>query len=72
MAKYLQLYLDTDFIIPIGVGDSGHFTKFSNAQGSRRLWLFFSHSSNGAAYASSETNKACFEAGKPGYLGDFW
>lgn len=72
MAKYLQLYLDTDFIIPIGVGDSGHFNKYTDQQASRRRWLYFSNSSSGSSFESSEPNKACFEAGKEGYYGAFW
>lgn len=73
MAKYLQLYLDTDFIIPIGVGDSGNFSKYIDQQASRRLWLYFSRQTGtGGTFESTETNKANFEAGREGFFGDFW
>lgn len=72
MAKYLQLYLDTDFIIPIGVGDSGNFSKYSDQQASRRLWLYFSRKSANGIFESSEINKANFEAGREGFFGNFW
>lgn len=71
MAKYLQLYLDTDYIIPIGVGDSGNVNKYIDSQASRRLWLYFSRASNDM-YDSSESNKANFEAGRKGFWGNFW
>ncbi len=72
MATYLQLYLDTDFIIPIGVGDSGNFSKYIDRQASRRRWLYFSRSASGTLFESSEANKANFDAGKEGFYGDFW
>lgn len=72
MAKYLQLYLDTDFIIPIGVGDSGSLNKYIDQQASRRLWLYFSRISSNGMFDSTESNKANFEAGKEGFYGNFW
>lgn len=72
MAKYLQLYLDTDFIIPIGVGDSGNLNKYIDQQASRRLWLYFSRISSNGMFDSSESNKANFEAGREGFFGNFW
>lgn len=72
MAKYLQLYLDTDFIIPIGVGDSGNFSKYIDQEASRRLWLYFSRKSGGGTFESAEINKANFEAGREGFFGNFW
>lgn len=72
MAKYLQLYLDTDFIIPIGVGDSGSLNKFIDQQASRRLWLYFSRISSNGMFDSTESNKANFEAGREGFFGNFW
>ena len=72
MAKYLQLYLDTDFIIPIGVGDSGNVNKYIDSQASRRLWLYFSRVSSNGMFDSVESNKANFEAGREGFYGDFW
>ena len=71
MAKYIQLYLDTDFILPIGVGESGDFQKYIDQQASRRLWLYFNKAANGM-YESNEANKANFEAGRDGFYGDFW
>jgi len=71
MAKYLQLYLDTDYIIPVGVGDSGNLNKYIDPQASRRLWLYFSRASNDRI-DSSESNKANFEAGREGFWGNFW
>ena len=70
MAKYIQLYLDADFILPIGVGESGDFQKYIDQQASRRLWLYFNKANN--MYESSEANKANFEAGREGFYGDFW
>lgn len=72
MAKYLQLYLDTDFIIPIGVGDSGSLNKYIDRQASRRLWLYFSRISSNGMFDSTESNKANFEAGREGFFGNFW
>lgn len=72
MAKYLQLYLDTDFIIPIGVGDSGNINKYIDSQASRRLWLYFSRSQAGGMFDSTESNKANFDAGREGFFGNFW
>ena len=71
MAKYIQLYLDTDFILPIGVGESGEFQKYFDQQASRRFWLYFNKTSNNM-YESSEVSKANFEAGREGFYGDFW
>lgn len=70
MATYLQLYLDTDFIIPIGVGESGDFQKYIDNHASRRLWLYFSKQTN--MFETSEAYKANFEAGRDGFYGDFW
>lgn len=72
MAKYIQLYLDTDFIIPIGVGDSGSINKYIDKQASRRLWLYFSRTSRNGMFDATESNKANFDAGKQGFYGDFW
>lgn len=72
MAKYLQLYLDNDYIIPIGMGDSGNVNKYVDQQASRRMWLFFSNATSNGAFNSCETNKANAEAGKEGFYGDFW
>lgn len=72
MAKYLQLYLDTDFIIPIGVGDSGNINKYIGQQALRRLWLFFSRTSSNGMFDATESNKANFDAGREGFYGDFW
>lgn len=72
MAKYIQLYLDTDFILPIGVGESGNINKYIDQQGSRRLWLYFSRNTNNGMFDSTESNKASFVAGRDGFYGDFW
>jgi len=72
MAKYLQLYLDTDFIIPIGVGESGNINKYIDQQASRRLWLYFSRTSSNGMFDSTESNKANFDAGREGFFGNFW
>lgn len=71
MEKYIQLYLDTDFIIPIGVGESGNFQKYADSHASRRFWLYFNKAANDM-YESSESSKLNFEAGRDGYYGDFW
>ncbi len=71
MPKYLQLYLDADYIIPIGIGENGNVNKYIDQQASRRLWLFFNRGNNGM-FNANETNKANAEAGKEGYYGDFW
>ena len=72
MAKYIQLYLDTDFILPIGVGDSGNINKYIDQQASRRLWLYFSRTTNNVIFDSTESNRANFVAGREGFYGNFW
>ena len=71
MPKYLQLYLDADYIIPTGVGETGNLNKYTDQQASRRLWLYFNRGNNGM-FNANETNKANAEAGKEGFYGDFW
>ena len=70
--SYLQIYLDTDYILPIAVGGDGNVVKYKNQQGDSRLWLYFSKATGGAAYETGVAQKANFEAHLDGHLGDFW
>lgn len=72
MAKssYLQLYLDTDYILPVAVGADGNLVKYQ--QDDRRLWLYFMKSGNNDSYDSGKAVKANFEANIQGSYGDFW
>ena len=41
--SYLQLYLDTDYMLPIAVGVDGNLVKYQ-PDDERRLWLYFKKS----------------------------
>ena len=64
---YLQLYLDTDYILPVAVGADGNLVKYPE-----RLWLYFSKAAGREVYESDVANKANFEAQREGCFGDFW
>lgn len=70
--SYLQLYLDTDYLLPVVVGADGNLVKFQDKQGESRLWLFFQKSSGREVYESGASHKANYEARIQGSLGDFW
>lgn len=72
MAKssYLQLYLDTDYILPVAVGADGNLVKYQ--QDDRRLWLYFLKSGSNDSYGSGKAIKANFEANIQGSYGNFW
>ena len=61
--NYLQLYLDTDYILPIAVGVDGNLVKYVNNEGECQLWLYFSKSASSDAYESGSAQKSNFEAG---------
>lgn len=64
---YLQLYLDTDYILPVAVGADGNLVKYPE-----RLWLYFSKAAGREVFESDAANKANFEAQREGCFGDFW
>ena len=70
--SYLQLYLDTDYILPIAVGADGNVVKYQNQQGENQLWLYFSKISSRDVYETGASMKANFEANQNGFYGDFW
>ena len=70
--SYLQLYLDTDFILPVAVGADGNVVKYQNQEGDSRLWLYFSKASGRDVNESGSVQKANFEAKIEGNFGDFW
>lgn len=69
---YLQLYLDTDYILPIAVGADGNVVKYQDQQGERRLYLYFSRGASGSAYEAGKAQKANYEARMDNCYGDFW
>lgn len=68
----MQLYLDTDYILPIAVGADGNVVKYHSNQGECRLWLYFSKTTGLDRYTSGSAEKANYEAKREGYYGDFW
>ena len=70
--SYLQLYLDTDYMLPVAVGVDGNLVKYQNQQGESRLWLYFSKIAGRDVYETSSAAKANFEARQEGFYGDFW
>ena len=70
--SYLQLYLDTDYMLPIAVGVDGNLVKYQNQQGESRLWLYFSKIAGRDVYETNSAAKANFEARQEGFYGDFW
>lgn len=69
--SYLQLYLDTDYILPVAVGADGNLVKYQS-QGDSRLWLYFSKAAGRDVYETGSNQKANFEAKMEGYFGNFW
>lgn len=70
--SYLQLYLDTDYILPVAVGADGNLVKYQNQQGESRLWLYFTKVTGRDVYETGAAAKANFEAKKEGFYGEFW
>lgn len=70
--SYLQLYLDTDYMLPVAVGADGNLVKYQNQQGESRLWLYFSKIAGRDVYETNSAAKANFEARQEGFYGDFW
>ena len=70
--SYLQLYLDTDYMLPVAVGVDGNLVKYQNQHGESRLWLYFSKIAGRDVYETSSAAKANFEARQEGFYGDFW
>ena len=70
--SYLQLYLDTDYMLPVAVGVDGNLVKYQNQQGESRLWLYFSKIAGRDVYETNSAAKANFEAKQEGFYGDFW
>lgn len=70
--SYLQLYLDTDYILPVAVGVDGNLVKYQDQQGESRLWLYFSKVTGRDVYETGAIAKANFEAKREGFLGEFW
>lgn len=70
--SYLQLYLDTDYILPVAVGVDGNLVKFQDQQGESRLWLYFSKVTGRDVYETGAAAKANFEAKREGFYGEFW
>ena len=71
-STYLQLYLDTDYILPVAVGADGNLVKYSNSEGECQLWLYFSKSASSDVYESGSAQKSNFEAGLSNNFGNFW
>lgn len=71
MSAYLELFIDTDYIIPVVDTYDGNLQKYSSEDGSR-LWLYFYDSPYKSGVDSGKSNKAGFESGLPGYIGNFW
>lgn len=71
MSAYLQLFIDTDYIIPVVDTYDGNLQKYSSEDGTR-LWLYFYDSPYKSGVDSGRSNKAGFESGLPGYIGNFW
>ena len=69
--SYLQLYLDTDYILPVAVGADGNLVKYQSDD-ERRLWLYFKKSIAQGTFEMGKTLKANFEAKLGGCYGDFW
>lgn len=69
--SYLQLYLDTDYILPVAVGADGNLVKYQS-QGESRLWLYFSKAAGRDVYETGSAQKANFEAKMKDYFGSFW
>lgn len=70
--SYLQLYLDTDYMLPIAVGADGNVVKYQDQQGDCRLWLYFSKVGSRDIYETGPAAKANYDARLEGYYGDFW
>lgn len=70
--SYLQLYLDTDYMLPVVVGVDGNLVKFQDQQGDSRLWLYFSKVGGRDVYQTGSAEKANYEAKIEGFYGDFW
>lgn len=70
--SYLQLYLDTDYLLPVVVGADGNLVKYQNKEGESRLWLYFQRVAGRDVYESGATFKANYGAKQTGTLGDFW
>ncbi len=70
--SYLQLYLDTDYLLPVAVGVDGNLVKYQDQQGDSRLWLYFSKVGGRAVYQTGSAEKANYEARIEGFFGDFW
>lgn len=71
MNPYLQLFIDVDYIIPVVDDYDGNLIKY-NADGEARMWLYFYDSPHKSGLDYGRTFKALYEAGRPGYIGDFW
>lgn len=70
--SYLQLYLDTDYLLPVAVGADGTLVKYKDQQGDSRLWLYFSKVPGRDIYESGAAQKANYEASQTSSLGGFW
>lgn len=70
--NYLQLYLDTDYILPVAVGADGNLVKYINNEGECVLWLYFSKSASSDVYESGSAQKSNYEAGLSDNFGNFW
>ena len=69
---YLQLYLDTDYMLPIAVGADGNVVKYQDQEGGCRLWFYFSKVSGRDVYKTGSAGKANYDARMEGFYGDFW